>query len=381
MYLLEQQGTFLQIRDTSLEYLLPTNPSKRGKVTDYSRDSRKRAINLLSRLDPDGCQSKFLTLTYSGVPAHDRAKRDLQTFIKRLRRRFPQMSAFWRAELQKRGAAHFHLIIFNMGWIFQRILRAMWMAVTGEDKSGVFIKQLHGKRQVMYYVSKYVAKIEKAGVPVTDDTLLVKGSYLTATPKWEGRHWGVINRENLPFAAHNVVSFASDSVAGDLRCGIWLLSHGRAGQSPFSQTLYSDKASEIFLSALGCLAKRYGADEVGESVPDYIPRPEKKKLGKALEPVHPPVFARGNVSMAMSEAAQARTPLTQGARQAKTAKRLYPTYLRVQPLSATRRAIERYYLTPPNITAYTDLSVQLYSPQRVGVRDGNEGRGAVSSGN
>jgi hypothetical protein len=64
-----------------------------------------------------------VTLTYPRSWPRDPAtwKKDLDTFGKRLRRRYPTLSAVWRMEFQGRGAPHFHLILF-----LPRPLRPPW---------------------------------------------------------------------------------------------------------------------------------------------------------------------------------------------------------------------------------------------------------------
>ena len=158
-----------------------------------------------------GCLPTFGTLTYPGEWPSDpkRWKRDLDAFGKRLRRRHPEASVIWKLEPQKRGAPHFHLLIFNVPRLDKTWLSAAWYAVVASNdvrhlRAGTRIESIRSWRGVMSYASKYTAK-------VIDE--LPEG--------WEavGRMWGVIGRDNLPIS---VVRFGIDRrTATRLRDFLW----------------------------------------------------------------------------------------------------------------------------------------------------------------
>jgi len=231
------------MRNLSLDVLPPSNRQKRGNVTNFSDASRRRLIDLTARLDVNGTMPKFLTLTFAGIPDHDYAKRCFRKFIKRLRRRFENLSALWRVELQKRGSAHFHLIIFNMPYVVQADLQSWWTQCTGEELSIVFITAMKNAKQVMNYVSKYIAKKSDGD----GSTLLDKPSYLTDVPKlWQGRHWGVINHENLPYAKREV---AYIRCSGTARYFWFMVANERLKSKPCNPLvarLYTDEAQVIY---------------------------------------------------------------------------------------------------------------------------------------
>lgn len=214
---------------------------------------------------------KFLTLTFSSIVKPDIAKVVFRTFIKRLRRKYPVMSALWRAEMQRRGSPHFHLIIFRMPFVLQAELQDIWEKCTLERwhkgmryqirsfvtierfvwrrryarnvrRSRVFIKALKNARQTMFYASKYVAKnVEKGDIASLDE-----GSYLTEKPlAWSGRHWGIVNKKELPYAKREITIISDNQIAQCFRDYRATIFEGGA-HNPLSIRLYSEHAENIY---------------------------------------------------------------------------------------------------------------------------------------
>lgn len=177
----------------------------RGAIQQFSRKSRKRLMNYLATLDiPEG-GSTFITLTYADVWGDpQRVKADLKAFIQAIRRRSPQASGFWRLEFQKRGAPHFHLMLFNLDFWHYEELQATWGRIIGTERPFTDIQHVKSKRGAYRYMSKYVAK-------APTDVSLTTGHNST---DW-GRHWGVINKDAMPLADENrlVVEFQDGNVA------------------------------------------------------------------------------------------------------------------------------------------------------------------------
>jgi hypothetical protein len=174
-----------------------------------------------------GLDCYFVTLTYPELYAEDWRvwKRDLEAFLKRIQRKYDYMvGCCWRVEFQKRGAPHFHLIMVadksictcgggvkrivkgnhgtrevymhrpgcGMG-LFRSEIASMWpdivregYSTTGADmgsysasyekhkRAGTGVEALTGgRRQLMAYVSKYLAKVDQTNAP----------------DEW-GRNWG-----------------------------------------------------------------------------------------------------------------------------------------------------------------------------------------------
>ena len=85
---------------------------RRGKVWGFSHASRARLIRLLNTIDSEA--SVFVTLTYPGEFDNGLAKLHLKRFANWFRNRFPSASFFWKLEYQRRGAAHYHLIVWGV---------------------------------------------------------------------------------------------------------------------------------------------------------------------------------------------------------------------------------------------------------------------------
>lgn len=134
----------------------------------------------------------FLTLTYPGAARwnqldREKCKRDLDAFLKRMRRAYPEGYGTWKMEPQRRGAPHFHLLVFGAPFLPIGRLSRMWWDVVGSREqanlaNGVDIRRARSWRGVARYVSKYVAK------PID------------ALPEgWNspGRWWGTFNRDKF----------------------------------------------------------------------------------------------------------------------------------------------------------------------------------------
>lgn len=136
----------------------------------------------------------FVTLTYPAIYSDDPKswKRDLDKYLKRLARKFPKVSGVWKLEPQKRGAPHYHLLIWGVNYIDLLIHTvAAWHEIAGngdenhrEWHAGLLnnkpcVSQVEKQQGVFWYASKYMSK------PIEG---------------WEnvGRFWGVFFRERLP---------------------------------------------------------------------------------------------------------------------------------------------------------------------------------------
>lgn len=168
---------------------------KRGKVAGFSRKSRKRLINTLAQVRRDSLPL-FVTLTYPAVYSDDPKvwKRHLDNFIKRLARKFPNVAGVWKLEPQKRGAPHFHVMVWGVDYMdLLAFVPQAWYEVVGSGDENHLswhmgllgngnkhcVQLIEKVRGVFWYASKYMSK-EVAG--------------------WEGvgRWWGVFFRERLP---------------------------------------------------------------------------------------------------------------------------------------------------------------------------------------
>jgi len=218
---LEFQGHLLKANtNCNLMHGLNLTRTERGVVREFSRKSRNRLIQKFARLSKKKGKSVFITLTYPAIyPNPQDAKVHLDTFLKRIYRQFPFASGFWRLEFQKRGAPHFHLILFGLPFVDKSTICQMWGEIIGHDRPFTRIELIRGWRKLMSYVSKYVAKESDSGyVPAGENAAGVGGFNLE--PYLTGRWWGVHNKNLIPWAELIVISLPtrlSQVVFHDLR--------------------------------------------------------------------------------------------------------------------------------------------------------------------
>lgn len=227
--ILTTQGSLVKCRVIGERDGKPIARGKRGKITSFSNASRKRLLELFATLTVK--QFIFITLTYGQqYPDIETSKRHLKAFIMRLRRKYPKVSGVWRLEFQKRGAAHYHLLLTHLPFLPKEDLTTMWEEVIGlqycnqkVDAYGVRqstftrIEVCKSKKKVMNYVAKYVAKKSDAAsigsgfnntsyqheAQPSDDAS-------AAQPLSPGRFWGYIGKEFLPYAHLDTVEFAGN---------------------------------------------------------------------------------------------------------------------------------------------------------------------------
>ncbi len=175
----------------------------RGKITIFSRKSRRRLLEFFARTAQTSKPRVFLTLTYpSNMNDARTGKAHLRAFLERVRRRYPKASAIWRIEYQERGAVHFHLLFFSLPFWKIESIRAVWSEIIGEENPRIAIETIRSRRGSTYYVSKYVAK-------VGDDAFV---SLSNMPYSHEGRHWGYFNKPEIPMQELRIFE-----VLGDLK--------------------------------------------------------------------------------------------------------------------------------------------------------------------
>ena len=186
---------------------------------------------------------KFLTLTFHGKPTLSEANKAFGRFRAWLTYAFPDCSAIWRRECQpRRGSYHYHLLAFNLPYVPQKHLQAMWTRCTREDLSIVDIRRVKNRKHAMKYVSKYVAKLpESVGV-----TSLELSPYLENAPKRSiGRTWGWINGAALPYDEAYVFYLPDEDDA----CIVWVAAQEatqhRCGHNPHIVIMFGDDVQRI----------------------------------------------------------------------------------------------------------------------------------------
>ena len=166
--------------------------NKRG-IQEFSMNAKRNMMYLIARVKRD-CLPCFVTLTYPKEFSLDGRewKRDLKNFLTWLGN-FSGVSAIWKLEPQRRGAPHFHLLIWGVSVeVLQDTIPERWYKLVGDGD----IKHLQWHKgelgnincvvpvdstKTMYnYVMKYISKS------------LIEG--------WQnvGKWWGVYSKNNLP---------------------------------------------------------------------------------------------------------------------------------------------------------------------------------------
>jgi hypothetical protein len=167
----------------------------RDRVRGFSRESRRNLLRRLASINRRAFRGRiiFVTLTYPKQYPEDSVlcKRHLKALRKRLQREFEPFAAFWRLGIQRRGAWHFHLLLFvkpSFGPIdeLRRFISSSWYEVTGKVseghlRAGTRVEAVKRWKQATSYVERYMAKPEE--FPQGLQT---------------GRIWGVWNEDYLP---------------------------------------------------------------------------------------------------------------------------------------------------------------------------------------
>lgn len=159
---------------------------KRGKAK-FSNASRKRLLHKIAKTDRKNIPL-LVTLTYPELFPGDWKiwKRHLRILGKRLFRRFPGSGAAWKLEPQKRGAPHFHLLVWGIKFsCLYAFIAQNWYEIvgSGDEKhlvAGTRVEIARYSKASKTYFAKYLGKNE--GV-------------------WNegvGRYWGFFG--NIPWA-------------------------------------------------------------------------------------------------------------------------------------------------------------------------------------
>ena len=191
----------------------------RGEITEFSKASRRRLMQLLNSINREEAPLPyFVTLTYHETWPKDRQgrKAHMDAFQKRLERALGKFAAVWRLEFQKRGAPHYHLLIFlppgalggdrgqddhqrryEVLTKLRNRVAFMWHEIAGYGSpehfsAGTSVERVKSWRGVNSYAAKYMGKLEQLqeGAPSV------------------GRFWGVWRRGMLPitYATHSLTT-------------------------------------------------------------------------------------------------------------------------------------------------------------------------------
>jgi len=165
---------------------------KRKAISGFSKNSRRRLLRLIGTIDQTQPLPLFITLTYPAeFPTARESKKHLKEFVRQMRMAYPEASGIWKLEAQKRGAPHYHVLMWGTGFVPAAWVARRWWTICGcisadHLKAGTQVCRAGVFRRVWAYAGKYLAKVGDA----------------PSGPAWErpGRFWGVFNTEALPIS-------------------------------------------------------------------------------------------------------------------------------------------------------------------------------------
>ncbi len=150
--------------------------SMRSTVDTFSKSSRRRMFNTLSKMRFGTLtKGKMLTLTYHenfDRPV-DELKKDFSNFLQWLRDNIDGAHYMWRVEFQKRGAIHYHVLVWAKkgdrklhSKSFDLRASRAWHQIADptsvhHERFGFDSKTISDYRHACSYVSKYVAKVSE----------------------------------------------------------------------------------------------------------------------------------------------------------------------------------------------------------------------------
>ena len=152
---------------------VPLTPQELLDRAAQNRDrSTRRARTKVRRLAKVKGLTVLLTLTYrENMLDRDRMARDLDVFLKRVRRVIPTFEYVAVFERQKRGAWHAHIAVRKVQSHYLRkgvlvksydLLRSMWRGVVGSDNGNVDVSRNkrvnRSSAKLAAYLSKYIGK-------------------------------------------------------------------------------------------------------------------------------------------------------------------------------------------------------------------------------
>jgi hypothetical protein len=150
----------------------------RDRVRGFSRESRTNLLRRLANINRRAFRTFkgrmiFVTLTYPHEYPQDPevCKNHLKALRKRLQRMFGNFPGVWRLGIQKRGAWHFHLLLFvgqSVGSVgeLRRFISSSWYEAAGKVseghlRAGTRVDVVMKWKEATSYVERYMAKPEE----------------------------------------------------------------------------------------------------------------------------------------------------------------------------------------------------------------------------
>ena len=197
------------VRPASVHLLNATPPDRSGSSLQGFSQKSKNRLRFLAANSADHISSQFC-MSYGDVwPIHGReCKRQLDVFLKSLRKKFPSLMYIWIGEFQSRGAPHFHFFSnLSVSQDNHDFLSAAWHEIAGVSSEKHERVHIHSKNFIPWdmgtgsYLCKYLDKAHQKQIPVGFSGF--------------GRWWGnSSNIKPVPVEIHGqeLELFLSDSV-------------------------------------------------------------------------------------------------------------------------------------------------------------------------
>jgi len=202
-------------RRTTVERGRRPGGGRRGRVRDWSHQSRLRLLKTLKKVRRDA-PMLFATLTYPtwASPSPDQLVLHRGRFEAAFRRRYPSGALVWKREHTKAGVPHLHLLVWpNAGRseqaeaiAFRNWVSPTWFRVVGTNderhlRAGTNVERPRDAGRVGRYVGKYVWK--RGHIAHNDDEY--------------GRWWAVVCEGQVPWSGTVTVEVPSWAVVRMLR--------------------------------------------------------------------------------------------------------------------------------------------------------------------
>ena len=195
--------------------------AKRREISTWTAPSRRRFVRYLVDLVPAILAAQvddtvaFISLTYGReAPRAAASKRHFDAWVHhRLARDHPAAALVWVWEVQKRGAPHFHALLFLpdvLGETFESWATESWIGVTGlggskeahRHRYAVDVRKLDSDQMIALGIVAYLVKeLAKSRSKARPDAVAVPGRGPTVplfdADHYPGRFWGWRNKERL----------------------------------------------------------------------------------------------------------------------------------------------------------------------------------------
>jgi len=181
---------------------LPGNPGgKRGKVLTLSDASRRNLMYYLAKLNRNA-KAFTLALTLPGdvqFLTSPRVHHAFKTLCNRLTasRLFPAVGFVWKRELQRRGALHYHLLLYGLEDEATRSAFQLWLAHAWNSLLSIGLSDFERGKHLRWHL--HAKNIEAVRGNIAGYFAKYLGKPLeSVSEEIPGRWWGKVNAKALP---------------------------------------------------------------------------------------------------------------------------------------------------------------------------------------